>query len=190
MQNLVLLYRLLKISKPPSSAARSSWPTPSPSAKPRQGSHSKLFRPQQLLKTPPSDPNDPDSIDGCSSQVLRRQISHRSHNKRIVFFFILPWVSYPGIWMVITPILKNYSFCWCLQETHLLPEHHLHLRRYACYRNDTDDGLHAHSGVAILVHDSVHSQEIALQFLLPVVAVRVTMTYLSFIVCSLYIHPG
>ena len=51
----------------------------------------------------------------------------------------------------------------CLQETHLLPEHHLRLRGYVCYRKDTVGGLCAHGGVAILVHDSIHSQEIALQ---------------------------
>ena len=78
----------------------------------------------------------------------------------------------------------------CLQERHLLPEHHLHLCGYAWYQKDTDDGLRAHSGVAILVHDSVHLQEIARQSTLPVVAVKVTMTHLSFIVCSLYLPPG
>ena len=99
--------------------------------------------------------------------------------------------------MVIAPISKNYNFCWWiltsflkLQETHLLPEHHLHVRGHACYRKDTVDGLRAHSGVAIHVHDSIHSQEIALQSTLPVVAVKVTITHLSFIVCSLYLPPG
>ena len=52
------------------------------------------------------------------------------------------------------------------------------------------DGLRAHAGVAILVHDSIHSQEIALQSTLSVVAVKVTMTHISFIVCSLYLPPG
>ena len=75
----------------------------------------------------------------------------------------------------------------CLQKMPLLPEHHLHLRGYACYRKDTDDGLCAHGGVVILVHDSVHSQDIALQSILPVVATKVTKTHLSFIVCSLYL---
>ena len=46
---------------------------------------------------------------------------------------------------------------WFLQETHLLPEHHLRLREYVCYRKDTVDGLCALGGVAILVHDSIHS---------------------------------
>ena len=78
----------------------------------------------------------------------------------------------------------------CLQETHLLPEHHLRLRGYVCYRKDTVDGLHANGGVAILVHDSIHSQEIAFQSTLPVVAVKINMTHLSFIVCSLYLPPG
>ena len=78
----------------------------------------------------------------------------------------------------------------CLQDTHLLPEHHLYLHRYACYRNDTDDGFHAHNGIAILVHYSVHSQEIALQSILPVVAFKVKMILLSLIVCSLYLPPG
>ena len=74
----------------------------------------------------------------------------------------------------------------CLQVTYLLPEHHLRLCGYVCSRKDTVDGFHAHGGVAILVHDSIHSQEIAL----PVVAIKVTMTHLSFIVCSLYLPPG
>ena len=78
----------------------------------------------------------------------------------------------------------------CLQETHLLPEHHQRLRGYACYRKYTAHGLHAHCGAAILVHNSIHSQEISLQSTLPVVAVKVTMTHLSFIVCSLYLPPG
>ena len=78
----------------------------------------------------------------------------------------------------------------CLQERHLLPEHHLHLRGYVCYRKDPVDGLRAHGGVAILVHDSIHSQDIALPSTLPVVAIKVTMTYLSFIVCSFYLPPG
>ena len=78
----------------------------------------------------------------------------------------------------------------CLQETHLLPEHHLRLRGYVCYRKDIVDVLRAHGGVAILVHDSIHSQEIALQSTLRVVAVKVTITHLSFIVCSLYLPPA
>ena len=69
----------------------------------------------------------------------------------------------------------------CLHEIHILSEHHLHFRGYTCYWNDTDNDLHAHGGVAILVHDSVYLQEIALQSPLPVVAVRVTMTHLSFL---------
>ena len=63
------------------------------------------------------------------------------------------------------------------------------LRGYACYWKDTDDGLRVHDGVTILVHDSIHSQEIAFQSTLPVVSVNVTMTHLSFIVCSFYLHP-
>ena len=57
-----------------------------------------------------------------------------------------------------------------------MPEHHLRLRGCVCYWKDTVDGFHAHVGVAILVHDSVHSQGIALESTLPVVAVKVTMT--------------
>ena len=78
----------------------------------------------------------------------------------------------------------------CLQEAHLLPEHHLRLRGYVCYRKDTADGLHAHGGVAILVHESIHSQEIALQSTLPVVADKLIMTHLSFILSSLYLPHG
>ena len=77
-----------------------------------------------------------------------------------------------------------------LQETHLLPEHRLHIRGYVCYRKDTDDGLRAHGGVAILAHDSIHLQEIGLQSTLPVVAVKVTMSHLSFQLCSSYLPPG
>ena len=78
----------------------------------------------------------------------------------------------------------------CLQETHLLPEHHLRVHGYVCYRKDTVDDLRAHGGVAIDVHDSIHSQGISLQSTLPVVAVKETMTHLPFIVCSLYLPPG
>ena len=78
----------------------------------------------------------------------------------------------------------------CLQETHHLPERHLHLRGYACYWKDTDDSLYVHGGVAILVHNSIHSQGIALQSTLPVVTAKVTMTHLSFLLCSLYLLPG
>ena len=70
-----------------------------------------------------------------------------------------------------------------------MPEDQLRLRGYICYRQDTVDGLGAHGGVVSLIHDSIHSQEIALQSTLPVVAVKVTMTHLSFIVCSLYLPP-
>ena len=42
----------------------------------------------------------------------------------------------------------------------------------------------------LLVYDSIHSQEIALQFTLPVVAVKVTMPHPSFILCFLYLPPG
>ena len=78
----------------------------------------------------------------------------------------------------------------CLQETHLLPEHLLRLRGYVCYRKDTVAGVHAHGGVAILVHDFIHSQEIALPSILPVLSVKVTMTHLSFMVCSFYLPPS
>ena len=78
----------------------------------------------------------------------------------------------------------------CLQETHLLPEHRLYLRGYACYQKNIDVGLSAHGGVSILFHDSVHSQGIALQSTLPVLAIKVTMTHLPFIVRSLYLIPG
>ena len=70
-----------------------------------------------------------------------------------------------------------------LQETHLLQEHHVRLHEYACYQKDPVYGLRCHGGAAILVHDSIHSQEIALQSTLPVVAVKVTMTQISFIAC-------
>ena len=78
----------------------------------------------------------------------------------------------------------------CLQETYILPEHLLRLSRYVCYRKDTVARVHAHGGVTVLVHDSIDSQEIALQSTLPVVAVKVTMTNFSLIVCSLYLPPG
>ena len=87
--------------------------------------------------------------------------------------------------MVIALISKNYNFCWWTISplSCVLPEHHLCLHGYVSYRKDTVDGLHAHGGVAILVHNSIHLQEIALQSTLPVVAVKVTMTHL-------YLPPG
>ena len=71
-----------------------------------------------------------------------------------------------------------------------MPEHHLHVRGYVCYWKDTDDGFCAHGDVAILVHNSIHLQEITLQSTLPAVAVKVIMTHLSLIDGSLYLPPG
>ena len=87
-------------------------------------------------------------------------------------------------------LLEEYQHLFsCLQETHHLPEHHLHLRGYFCYQKDTDYGLRAHGGVAILVHDIIQSQGFTLQYTLPVVAVKVTVSYLSFLL-FLYLPPG
>ena len=87
-------------------------------------------------------------------------------------------------------LVEHQPLFSCLQETQLLPEQRLHLCGYVCYLKDTDDDLHAHSGVAILVHNSIHLLEIGLQSTLPVIAVKVTMSHLSFIVCSLFLPPG
>ena len=65
----------------------------------------------------------------------------------------------------------------------LLSENRLHLRGYVCYRKDTVDGLGAHGHAPIIVHDSIHSKEIALKSTLPVVADKVTKTDLSFVLC-------
>ena len=84
-------------------------------------------------------------------------------------------------------LVEHQPLSSCLQETHLLPEHCIHLCGYVCYRKDTDDDLYAHGGFAILAHDFVHSPEIKLQSTLPVVAVKVTMPHLSFIaLCDLF----
>ena len=93
--------------------------------------------------------------------------------------------------MVIALILKNYNFYWWI----INPFSRI-FKRDISYQNimytsvdckDTHDRLCIHGSVAILVHNFVHSQEIALQSTLPVVAVKVTITHLSFIVCSLYL---
>ena len=85
-----------------SSSERPPRRTISPSAKSsRQGSRSKSQSPvgntTATRDSFPSDPNDPTIVDDCSSQVLGRKKSHRSRRKLQFFFFIVPWLSYPGI---------------------------------------------------------------------------------------------
>ena len=108
-----------------------------------------------------------------------------------LFFYGWDFYGYCSHFEELQLLLVDHKTLFSYQkETHLLPEHNLYLCGYACYQNDTDDGLCAHGVIAILVHDYVHSEEIALQSTLPVVAVRVNMTHLSFIVYSLYLPPG
>ena len=63
----------------------------------------------------------------------------------------------------------------CLQETHLLPQHPLKVRRYKTYRTDIDDGSRAHGGVAVLVDDKICSKEVSVRSNLQVVCVRVRL---------------
>ena len=64
----------------------------------------------------------------------------------------------------------------CLQDTYLLPEHHLHFHEYACYRKDTGGDIRGNGGFGILVRDSVHSQEICTSIHSSSCAVKITVT--------------
>ncbi len=87
-------------------------------------------------------------------------------------------------------ISRHKPFIVCLQETHLLPLHPLSLRGFNIYRFDQDDGLRAHGGVAVLIRDSLFSEEHNVRTDLQTVCVRVHLPSFSFTVCSIYIPPG
>ncbi len=87
-------------------------------------------------------------------------------------------------------ISRHKPFIVCLQETHLLPLHPLSLRGFNIYRFDHDDGLRAHGGVAVLIRDSLFSEEHNVRTDLQTVCVRVHLPSFSFTVCSIYIPPG
>ena len=88
-------------------------------------------------------------------------------------------------------LVSRYSpFIVCLQETHLLNRHTLSFRGYRCFRFDADDGSRAHGDVALLIHDHLCSQEVAVQSSLQVLCIRVSLSSLSFSVCNIYIPRG
>ncbi len=64
------------------------------------------------------------------------------------------------------------------------------LRGFNIYRFDQDDGLRAHGGVAVLIRDSLFSEEHNVRTDLQTVCVRVHLPSFSFTVCSIYIPPG
>ncbi len=73
-----------------------------------------------------------------------------------------------------------------LQETHLLPHRPLCLHDFSTYRFDQDDELRAHGGVAVLIRDSLFSEEHNVR----TDRQTVHLPSFSLTVCNIYIPPG
>ena len=78
----------------------------------------------------------------------------------------------------------------CVQETKLRPIHSLILKDYTVHRKDVEDGIHAHGGVAILIHKTIFSKAISLNTELQAICVQITLADYTFCICNIYFPPA